>query len=59
MDSVIEDNSMKTEKINNLKRLKYKLIKDIYSLVQMILKNRINEEIIDMIEVKNYFLIFF
>ena len=49
----MQNNLNDSEKITCLKKLKYKLIKDTYSLVQMILKNRINEEIIYSIEVKN------
>jgi hypothetical protein len=52
MNKGSENNSIKIEKTNYLIKLKYKLIKETYSLVQMILQNKINEEIIDIIEVE-------
>ena len=48
-----KNNSKKSDKIFYLKKLKYILIKDTYALVQMILKNQINEETIYSIEVNN------
>lgn len=49
------DNDFKKPDDNvNLKRLKYLLIKDTYFLIQKILKNQINEDILETIQVNLY-----
>jgi hypothetical protein len=56
MDKGKEIHSNKNEKTNYLRQLKYKLIKETYCLVKIILLNEINEEIIDIIEVRIIYL---